>query len=94
MPTNGREAVAAIQDMKPDLVFLDVQMPELDGFSVISEIGSSRMPPFIFVTANHDYSSRAAETRALDFLPKPCERERLRAALQRAREWLGLTPVS
>ncbi len=93
MPTNGREAVAAIHDMKPDLVFLDVQMPELDGFGVVSEVGP-RMPPFILVTANHEYSSRAYEVRALDCLLKPCGRERLHAALERARERIGCNPAS
>lgn len=93
MSANGREAVAAIHEMKPDLVFLDVQMPELDGFGVVSEVGS-RMPAFIFVTANRDYSSRASEVRAVDCLFKPCERQRLRAALERARQRLGCNPAS
>jgi len=84
-PANGREAVEAIGQLKPDLVFLDVQMPELDGFGVVSEIEPSQRPAVIFVTANDGFALKAFDVQALDFLVKPCERDRLQLALQRAR---------
>jgi two-component system LytT family response regulator len=84
-PANGREAVEAIGQLKPDLVFLDVQMPELDGFGVVSEIEPSKMPAVIFVTANDGFALKAFDVQALDFLVKPCGRDRLQLALQRAR---------
>ena len=90
---NGREAVAAILQVAPDLVFLDVQMPELDGFGVVSEVGPARMPPFIFITANHESAAKAAQVHALDFLPKPCGRARLHSALERAREEIARKPA-
>ena len=82
---NGREAVASINRLNPDLVFIDVQMPELDGFGVVSEIGAARMPNFIFVTANERCAQQALDVNAVDFLLKPCTRARFQAALQRAR---------
>ena len=82
---NGREAVASINELNPDLVFMDVQMPELDGFGVVSEIGAARMPYFILVTANDQCAQRASEVNAVDYLLKPCTRDRFQAALQRAR---------
>jgi two-component system LytT family response regulator len=82
---NGREAVASINKLNPDLVFMDVQMPELDGFGVVSEIGAARMPNFIFVTANDQFAQRASEVNAIDYLLKPCTRGRFQTALQRAR---------
>jgi two-component system LytT family response regulator len=82
---SGLEAVAAIFDQKPDLVFLDVQMPELDGFGVIEAVGAERMPCVIFVTAYDRYTLRAFEVQALDYLLKPFERERFRQTVERAR---------
>jgi two-component system, LytTR family, response regulator len=82
---NGREAVDAIHGLKPDLVFLDVQMPELDGFGVVSHLDPARMPVIIFVTANEEFALKAFEVQALDYLIKPCGRDRLERALQRAR---------
>ena len=82
---NGREAVASINRLNPDLVFIDVQMPELDGFGVVSEIGAARMPNFIFVTANDQCGQQALDVNAVDYLLKPCTRARFQAALQRAR---------
>ena len=67
---NGLEAVAAIRAHQPDLVFLDVQMPELDGFDVITEVGTDKMPPVIFVTAFDDYAVSAFEFGAFDYLLK------------------------
>ncbi|MFO1487426.1 MAG: response regulator [Verrucomicrobiota bacterium] len=83
---NGREAVASIQKLNPDLVFMDVQMPELDGFGVVSEIGQEHMPNFIFVTANESLADRASAVHAVDYLLKPCTKARFQCALQRARE--------
>jgi two-component system LytT family response regulator len=85
---NGDAAVASIRKLSPDLVFLDIQMPELDGFSVITEIGPERMPATIFVTAYDRYALRAFEVHALDYLLKPFDRERFQQALARARAQL------
>lgn len=83
--SNGREAVAIIRATKPDLVFLDVQMPELDGFGVIAEIGVAEMPAVIFVTAYDAHAIRAFEVQALDYVLKPFEPSRFRIAVSRAR---------
>jgi two-component system LytT family response regulator len=85
----GAEAVAAIQDDKPDLVFLDVQMPEIDGFDVLQAVGPERMPLVVFATAYDEYAVRAFEAHALDYLLKPFDDDRLRQALDRAREELA-----
>lgn len=82
---NGREAVAALDHHRPDLLFLDIQMPELDGFGVMEEIGADQMPVVIFVTAYDQYAVQAFETHALDYLLKPFDEERFQKALQRAR---------
>ena len=82
---NGHEAVKAIESQAPDLVFLDVQMPELDGFGVVEAIGVERMPAVIFVTAYDRYALRAFEVHALDYLLKPFDDERFATALERAR---------
>jgi two-component system LytT family response regulator len=86
MSTSGREAVEAINQLAPDLVFLDVQMPELDGFGVLAQINRSRMPVIVFVTANDDFALQAFDVHALDYLVKPCTPDRFQTALQRARE--------
>ncbi|HMG73550.1 MAG TPA: LytTR family DNA-binding domain-containing protein [Pyrinomonadaceae bacterium] len=83
---NGLEAVAAIEEQSPDLVFLDVQMPELDGFGVLEAVGVDLMPVVIFVTAYDQYALRAFEVHALDYLLKPVDAERFASALQRARK--------
>lgn len=83
--SSGREALTAIRAHSPDVVFLDIQMPDLDGFEVLSQLEPERMPSIIFVTANDDFAVRAFEFPALDFLVKPCSVERLRIALARAR---------
>jgi two-component system LytT family response regulator len=85
---DGREAVAAIRELSPDLVFLDIQMPDLDGFGVVGEIGVADMPATVFVTAYDRHALRAFEVAALDYLLKPFDRARFRAALDRAQEWL------
>lgn len=82
---NGRDAVTAIQKQKPDLVFLDLQMPELDGFGVVETVGVEQMPTVIFVTAYDEFALRAFELHALDYLLKPFNRERFQNALQRAK---------
>lgn len=83
--TDGGEAVAAILEKKPDLIFLDVQMPELDGFGVIAEIGAENMPPVIFITVFDQYALRAFEVCALDYLLKPFDDERFQKTLERAK---------
>ena len=82
---DGEEAVTAIHDHSPDLVFLDVQMPNMSGFEVIEAVGVDRMPLVIFVTAFDQHALRAFQVKALDYLLKPFDRERLMDALQRAR---------
>jgi len=87
--TNGLEAVEAIDELKPDLVFLDVQMPELDGFGVVDAVGPEHMPAVLFVTAFDQHALKAFEVHALDYLLKPFDRERFSTALERARRWIG-----
>jgi two-component system LytT family response regulator len=82
---SGREAVSAIRDHRPDVVFLDVQMPGIDGFGVIRELGADRMPVVIFVTAYDTHALRAFEAHALDYLLKPIDDDRFAAAVARAR---------
>ena len=85
---NAAEAVDAITRLKPDLVFLDVQMPGGTGFDVIDAVGAARMPLVIFVTAFDRYALRAFDVHALDYLLKPFDRERFQQALLRARQQL------
>lgn len=82
---DGRAALQAIAEKRPDLVFLDVQMPELDGFGVVREAGTAGLPGIVFVTAFDQYALRAFEVHALDYLLKPFTRERLQSAITRAR---------
>ena len=86
---NGEEAVAAIHRTEPDLVFLDVQMPEIDGFGVLEAVGPANMPAVIFVTAYDQYALRAFDVHALDYLLKPFAPDRFAQALGRARAALG-----
>lgn len=83
---DGHEAVSIVRSRAPDLLFLDIQMPELDGFGVLREIAPARMPITIFVTAYDQYAVRAFEAHALDYLLKPFSDERFEAALAHARE--------
>ena len=85
---DGEEAVTAIHDDSPDLVFLDVQMPQMSGFNVIEAVGSDKMPLVIFVTAYDQHALKAFQVRALDYLLKPFDRERFKDALSRARKQL------
>lgn len=82
---DGETAVEMISQVEPDVVLLDVQMPELNGFEVIERIGPAEMPAVIFVTAYDAYAVKAFEVHALDYLLKPVGQERLRRALDRAR---------
>ncbi|WP_140723123.1 MULTISPECIES: LytR/AlgR family response regulator transcription factor [Gammaproteobacteria] len=91
---DGASAVAAIRHHSPDLVFLDIQMPEMDGIAVIDRIGAERMPATIFVTAYEQYAVRAFEANAVDYLVKPFSRERFAGTLQRARARLAATAAS
>ena len=81
---NGPDAVEAVLERRPDLVFLDVQMPEMDGFEVIRAVGPERMPAVIFVTAYNQYAVRAFEVHAQDYLLKPYDPDRFREALDHA----------
>jgi two-component system, LytTR family, response regulator len=90
---NGREAVAAIRSARPDLVFLDVQMPEMDGFAVVREVGAERMPPVVFVTAHDRFAIQAFEINAIDYLLKPVTEERFTQALARAKTRLYSSPA-
>jgi len=85
---DGRSAAEAIRRLAPDLVFLDIQIPELDGFAVLAEAGGGRLPLVIFVTAYDQYAVRAFEVHAVDYLLKPFDRRRFASALARARERL------
>jgi len=88
--SSGPEAVQSIRQAAPDLVFLDLQMPGMDGFKVIEAIGVDRMPPTVFVTAYDEYAVRAFEVQAIDYLLKPFGRQRFQSALARARKHLEL----
>jgi two-component system LytT family response regulator len=85
---NGREAVTVIREQSPDVVFLDIQMPEMDGFQVVEEVGAMRMPVTIFVTAYDKHALRAFEAHALDYLLKPFDHDRFNTALQRAKTFV------
>ncbi|WP_106638582.1 LytR/AlgR family response regulator transcription factor [Allosphingosinicella vermicomposti] len=86
--TNGREAIRSIKTHKPDLVFLDIQMPGFDGFSVIQGLMEVEPPLFVFVTAYSDHAIRAFEAQAVDYLMKPVEEDRLADTLDRVRQRL------
>lgn len=83
---NGPETLRALDALAPDLLFLDVQMPEMDGFEVLRARGADRMPAVVFVTAHDQFAVRAFEALALDYLVKPLHVERFEAALRRVRE--------
>ncbi len=83
---DGESAVETIRQARPDLVFLDVQMPEMDGFQVVEAIGAEHMPVPVFVTAFDRYAIRAFDSNAVDYLLKPFAPDRLARALARARE--------
>jgi two-component system LytT family response regulator len=89
---DGREAVAAIEAVRPDLVFLDIQMPEMDGFGVVRAVGAERMPAVVFVTAHDRYALAAFEISAVDYLLKPVTTERFAQSLARAKVRLATRP--
>ena len=91
---DGREAVAVLRERRPDLVFLDMQMPEMDGLAVIREVGPENMPAVVFVTAHDQYAIQAFEVNALDYLLKPVTRERFAQALARAKTRLQTQPAA
>ena len=86
---NGREAISAIKTNKPDLVFLDIQMPGFDGFSVVQGLMEVEPPLFVFVTAYSDHAIRAFEAQAVDYLLKPVDEARLADTLDRVRQRLS-----
>jgi len=86
---HGAEAVEAIAKLRPDLVFLDVQMPEMDGFAVIDAVGADAMPLTVFVTAFDAYAVRAFEAEALDYLLKPFDDQRFARVIERVRRQIG-----
>jgi two-component system LytT family response regulator len=86
---SGSDALAAIKERKPDLVFLDVQMPDMDGFGVVSALGGeTSMPAIVFVTAYNEYAVKAFDVNAVDYLLKPFDPDRFRSAFSRARTHL------
>lgn len=85
----GAEAVRLIASLKPDLVFLDVQLPDFDGFEIVRRLPERAQPVVIYLTAHDDQAIKAFEVHALDYLLKPFSRERFRRALNRARQQLG-----
>lgn len=86
---SGLEAIAAIRNLGPDLLFLDVQMPELDGLEILRKVGAGAVPAVIFVTAYDQYAIQAFEVHALDYLLKPFDRDRFGRALARAKAHLA-----
>src|SRR5210317_2107502 len=86
---NGREALEAVREQSPDLLFLDIQMPGMDGFEVLRRLSGSNMPEIIFVTAYDEFALKAFDANALDYLLKPINDDRLREAIERARKHTG-----
>jgi two-component system LytT family response regulator len=87
---NGPQAVRKIQSLNPDLVFLDVQMPRMDGFEVLKAVGPEKMPQVVFVTAHDQYALQAFEVFALGYLLKPFDRDKFKKVLQRALDQIRL----
>src|SRR5215510_8832608 len=90
---NGAEAVTFINENHPDLVFLDIQMPEMTGFEALQQLNQNRAPAIIFVTAYDQYAIQAFDVHALDYLLKPFNRQRFQRAVGRAREQIEKTQV-
>ena len=89
---DGAAAIDAITGLAPDLVFLDIQMPEVGGFDVVEAIGVARMPAVVFVTAYDEHALRAFDVHAVDYVLKPIDRHRFRTAVERARRRLAHAP--
>src|SRR5436305_14571974 len=83
--STGAEAIEAVQTMRPDLILLDVQMPEAGGFAVLEALKDDGLPPVIFITAYDHYAVRAFQFHALDYSLKPFDRERFQTASERAK---------
>lgn len=81
---NGLEGIQQIEKLSPDIVFVDIQMPDLDGFGMIEQIAGSRLPLFVFVTGYSEYAVKAFEIEAVDYLCKPFDKERLSVSIERA----------
>src|SRR5256885_7536179 len=90
---NGLTAIEAIRELRPDIVFLDIQMPGKTGLEVVREIGAEKMPPVIFTTA-YDHAVQAFDLAAIDYLIKPFDDERFEKAFRRARKMIELNQVS
>jgi two-component system LytT family response regulator len=86
---DGKEALRKIVDLEPDLVFLDLQMPQIDGFEVVRRLSGTHLPVIVIVTAFHKHAIEAFEAGAIDYLLKPVRAERLKKAVERARSLLG-----
>ena len=91
---NGREAVKAINTFSPDLIFLDIQMPEMDGFDVLQRVGPEHIQGIIFVTAFDQYALKAFDVHALDYLLKPFDDERFARALERAKSQIAAREIN
>ena len=91
---NGKEAVKSIENLRPDLIFLDIQMPEMDGFDVLDHVGPENVHGIIFVTAFDQYALKAFEVHALDYLLKPYDDFRFTQALQRAKSQIETREIS
>src|SRR6185369_256356 len=91
---NGREAVKAIKILTPDLIFLDIQMPEMDGFDVLAHVGPEQIQAIIFVTAFDQYALKAFDVHALDYLLKPFDDERFARALERAKSQIAAREIN
>jgi two-component system LytT family response regulator len=92
--SSGAEGIEQIGTLSPDVVFLDIQMPDLDGLQLVERIEPPRLPLFIFVTGYSEYAVRAFEIEAVDYLCKPFDKERLLTALERAHRRMNLREVS
>jgi two-component system, LytTR family, response regulator len=91
---NGREAIKAINNLGPDLIFLDIQMPEMDGFDVLAHVGPDQIQAIIFVTAFDQYALKAFDVHALDYLLKPFDDERFARALERAKSQIAAREIN
>jgi two-component system LytT family response regulator len=91
---DGTAAIRAIEEQHPDVVFLDVQMPGIDGFAVVEAVGAERMPMTVFITAYDQYALKAFEAQALDYVLKPFDEERFARVLARLKRQIGRSPDS
>ena len=91
---NGSDAIRSILSLKPDLVFLDIKMPKVNGFDVVNAVGSQHMPPVIFLTAYDEYAIEAFNTHAIDYLLKPIEKMRFKESLDHARDQILKNAIS